>query len=193
MIVLEDTSDDDDGGQDNTEVEVVLGGVIVRVALDAIGQEAEDGTDPEKGGETAKQIAAKFNPLGGGFWWSQLVVSVAFQTLKVAKFWAKFKNFEIAERTTYLFGIRLGETTLNACFVLLTDFFNRISVFGHFDLLTEIGIFRLTHDLSGQVRFSEIIPSKFSKKYFVTFFPAFFVTFSLKISFGTTEQWGRLY
>ena len=69
LIVLEDTSDDDDGGQDDTEVEVVLGGVIVGVALDAIGQEAEDGADPEEGGETSKQIAAKFNPLGGGFRW----------------------------------------------------------------------------------------------------------------------------
>ena len=79
---MENASDDDDGGQDNTEVEVVLGGVIVRVALDAIGQEAEDGADPEEGGETAKQVAAKFNPLGGSFRWGQLVVSVALQTLQ---------------------------------------------------------------------------------------------------------------
>ena len=83
LIILENTSDNNDSSQDNTEVKIILSWIIVGVALNWIGQKAKNGTNPQKSGETAKQIATEFNPLGSGLWWSQLVVAVAFQTLKL--------------------------------------------------------------------------------------------------------------
>ena len=42
LVVLEDTSDDDDGGKDDTEVEVVFDWVLGVDALDGVSEEAED-------------------------------------------------------------------------------------------------------------------------------------------------------
>ena len=67
LVVLEDASNDDDGGKDDTEVEVVLDGILRVDALDRVGEEAENGANPEKGRETTEKVAAELDPLGSRF------------------------------------------------------------------------------------------------------------------------------
>ena len=49
LVVLEDAGNNDHGGQHNTEVQVVHVGVVDGGRLEAVGEEAEDGSDPEEG------------------------------------------------------------------------------------------------------------------------------------------------
>lgn len=41
---------------------VVLGGLLVEMYLDAVGHEAENGTNPQKDGEAAEQLFTEFDP-----------------------------------------------------------------------------------------------------------------------------------
>lgn len=45
---------------------VVPGGVVLGARLDAVGQEAEDGPDPQQDREAPEELAAELDPLGGG-------------------------------------------------------------------------------------------------------------------------------
>merc|ERR1719322_1135373 len=64
LIVGEDTSDSDDSSQDNTQVQVVIWRLLVGGGLDTVGDEAENGSEPEQTGESRKEILTEFDP----FW-----------------------------------------------------------------------------------------------------------------------------
>lgn len=50
-------------------------------SLDGVGQEAEDGTNPQQNGEATKQLTTKLDPFGGGGGWSQGIGSISGQIL----------------------------------------------------------------------------------------------------------------
>merc|ERR1719422_138525 len=52
LIVGEDTSDSDDSGQDDAQVQVVIWRLLVGGGLDTVGDEAENGSEPEQTGES---------------------------------------------------------------------------------------------------------------------------------------------
>ncbi len=56
MVVREDAGDDDDDGQDDAEVEVVVGRIFQFSRLESIGDEAQDGSGPEEKREPAKEL-----------------------------------------------------------------------------------------------------------------------------------------
>lgn len=60
---------------------IVAGGLVLRGGLDGVGQEAEDGADPQKDGEAAEELAAELDPLWGRWRRSQSVGAVAGQVL----------------------------------------------------------------------------------------------------------------
>lgn len=60
---------------------VVIGRLVLRGHLDAVGQEAEDGTDPEQDGEPSEQLTAKLDPLRRGGGRGQRVWTVPGQNL----------------------------------------------------------------------------------------------------------------
>ena len=60
---------------------IVSGRVFVGGRLDAVGDEAEDGADPEQEGETPEEVAAELDPLRGGLGRRQLVGAVPQQNL----------------------------------------------------------------------------------------------------------------
>lgn len=60
---------------------VISSWFILCSSLDGVGQEAEDGTDPQQNGEAAKQLTTELDPLGGGGGWSQGVGSISGQIL----------------------------------------------------------------------------------------------------------------
>ena len=64
LVVGEDPGDDDHGGEDDPQVEVVIGRLLLRQCLDGVGHEAEDRPDPQEEGESAKQVLAELDPLG---------------------------------------------------------------------------------------------------------------------------------
>ena len=82
LVVLEDTSNDDDGGKDDTEVKIVLDGILRVDALDRVGEEAENGANPEKSREATEKVSAELDPLGSRFRRSKLVVAVSLDSLK---------------------------------------------------------------------------------------------------------------
>lgn len=45
---------------------IVIGRLVLCGHLDGVGQEAEDGTDPEQDGEATEQLTAELDPLRGG-------------------------------------------------------------------------------------------------------------------------------
>lgn len=45
---------------------VVSRGIVLRARLDAVGQEAEDGPDPQQDGEAPEELATELDPLWGG-------------------------------------------------------------------------------------------------------------------------------
>ena len=55
----------DNGCQDYSEVEVVIRGLLEGAGLDAVGEEAEDGPEPEKQREASEQILTELDPLWG--------------------------------------------------------------------------------------------------------------------------------
>ena len=73
LVVGEDAGDGDDSSEDNSEVEIVIWGLLVGRGLDTVGHEAEDGADPEQASEPGEQILTELDPLGGCRRWSQLV------------------------------------------------------------------------------------------------------------------------
>jgi len=83
LVILEDTSNNDDGRKDDSEVEVVLDRVLGVDALDRVGEEAKNGANPKKSRKTTEKISAEFNPFGSCFWRSKLVVAVALDSLKM--------------------------------------------------------------------------------------------------------------
>lgn len=60
---------------------IVIGCLVLCGHLDAVGQEAEDGADPEQDGEAAKQLTAELDPLRGGGGRGQGVWTVPGQNL----------------------------------------------------------------------------------------------------------------
>lgn len=60
---------------------VVPGGVVLGARLDAVGQEAEDGPDPQQDGEAPEELAAELDPLRGGGWRRERVRPVPRQDL----------------------------------------------------------------------------------------------------------------
>lgn len=44
---------------------IVVGWFVLHGGLDAVGQEAEDGPDPQQDGEAPEELAAELDPLGG--------------------------------------------------------------------------------------------------------------------------------
>lgn len=60
---------------------VVPRGIVLSACLDAIGQEAEDGPNPQKDGEAPKELAAELDPLRGGRRWCERVRPVPGQNL----------------------------------------------------------------------------------------------------------------
>ena len=76
LVVGEDAGDGDDSSEDNSEVEVIIWGLLVCSCLDTIGKEAEDGSNPEQTGKSREQILTELDPLRGGGRRSQLVEAV---------------------------------------------------------------------------------------------------------------------
>lgn len=75
---------------------IVAGGLVLRGSLDGVGQEAEDGADPQKDGEATEELAAELDPLRGGWGRGEGVGAVpgqvlcrlgVGQTLREAKEW----------------------------------------------------------------------------------------------------------
>lgn len=60
---------------------VVIGRLVLQGHLDAVGQEAEDGTGPEQDGEAAEKLTAELDPLRRGGGRSQGVRTVPGQNL----------------------------------------------------------------------------------------------------------------
>lgn len=60
---------------------VVIGRLFLHDHLDAVGQEAKDGTDPQQDGEASEQLTAELDPLRGGGGGSQRVLTVSGQNL----------------------------------------------------------------------------------------------------------------
>lgn len=60
---------------------VVIGRLILKSHLDAEGQEAKDGADPEQNGEAAEQLTAELDPLRGCGGGSECVLTVSGQNL----------------------------------------------------------------------------------------------------------------
>lgn len=60
---------------------IVIGCLVLCGHLDSVGQEAEDGTDPEQDGEAAEQLPAELDPLRGGGGRGQGVGTVPGQNL----------------------------------------------------------------------------------------------------------------
>ena len=48
------------------QAHVVIGWFILHGGLDAVGQEAENGPDPQQDGEAPKELATELDPLRGG-------------------------------------------------------------------------------------------------------------------------------
>lgn len=60
---------------------IVSSWLILRRSLDGVGQEAEDGADPEQDGEAAEQLTAELDPLWGGRGRGQGIQAVPGQVL----------------------------------------------------------------------------------------------------------------
>lgn len=60
---------------------IVIGCLVLRGHLDAVGQEAEDGTDPEQDGEATEELTAELDPLRGSGGRGQRVWTVSGQNL----------------------------------------------------------------------------------------------------------------
>lgn len=60
---------------------VVARGIVLSACLDAIGQEAQDGANPQQDREAPEELAAELDPLGGGRRWCECVRPVAGQDL----------------------------------------------------------------------------------------------------------------
>ena len=134
LVVGEDAGDGDDSSEDNSEVEIVIWGLLVGRGLDTVSHEAEDGSDPEQTSEPREQILTELDPLWSGGRWSQLVQAM----LLIANF--------------RLFG---GQTTFYVRFEPLQKFrdFNFVNIKLEFFLK----IFRLLIFFSCEERWEKLI------------------------------------
>ena len=66
LVVGEDAGNNDDHGEDDAEVQVVIRRLLQRGGLDGVGEEAEEGAQPEQHGNAAKQRLEELDPLRGG-------------------------------------------------------------------------------------------------------------------------------
>ena len=80
MVVGEDTGDGDDSGQDDTKVQVVIWGLLVGGGLDTVGEEAEDGSQPQETGEPGEEILTELDPFWRGGGRGQLVQAILLNT-----------------------------------------------------------------------------------------------------------------
>lgn len=60
---------------------IVVGWFIFHGSLDAVGQEAEDGPNPQKDGEASKKLATELDPLRGCWGWSEGVGPIPSQNV----------------------------------------------------------------------------------------------------------------
>lgn len=58
---------------------IVIGWFVLHGGLDAISQEAEDGSNPQQDGETPKKLATELDPFRSGRGWSEGVGSIPSQ------------------------------------------------------------------------------------------------------------------
>lgn len=58
---------------------VISSRLVLGRSLDGVGQEAEDGADPQQNGETTKQLTTELDPLWGGRGRSQGVQAIPSQ------------------------------------------------------------------------------------------------------------------
>lgn len=58
---------------------VISSRLVLCRSLDGVGQEAEDGADPQQNGETTKQLTTELDPLWGGRGWGQGVQAIPGQ------------------------------------------------------------------------------------------------------------------
>lgn len=49
---------------------IIPSGLVLCGGLDGVGQEAEDGADPQQNGEATKKLATELDPFWGGGGWS---------------------------------------------------------------------------------------------------------------------------
>lgn len=81
LVVREDTGHDDDGGKYNTQVKIVVGRLIAGTRLDGVGDEAQDGADPQQQREATEQIFTELDPFRGLFGRRQRIRAIALQVL----------------------------------------------------------------------------------------------------------------
>lgn len=61
---------------------IVSSRLVLRGGLDGVGQEAEDGSDPQQDGESSEELSAEFDPLRGGGGWGESVGTVPSEVLR---------------------------------------------------------------------------------------------------------------
>lgn len=81
MVVRENAGNDDDSGQYNAQIQIVVGRLFAGARLNRVGDEAEYGADPQQHRKATKQVLAEFNPFGCLFGGRQRVRAVALQVL----------------------------------------------------------------------------------------------------------------
>lgn len=81
MVVREDAGHDNDGGKYNTQVKIVVGRLIAGTRLDGVGDEAQDGANPQQQREATKEIFTELDPFRRLFGRRQRVRAVALQVL----------------------------------------------------------------------------------------------------------------
>lgn len=81
LVVREDTGHDDDGGKYNTQVKIVVGRLIAGTRLDGVGDEAQDGADPQQQRKATKEIFTELDPFRSLFGRRQRVRAIALQVL----------------------------------------------------------------------------------------------------------------
>ena len=60
---------------------IVIGRFILHGSLDAVGQEAEDGPNPQQDGEAPEKLATELDPLRGGRGWGEGIGSIPSQNV----------------------------------------------------------------------------------------------------------------
>lgn len=61
---------------------IISGGLVLRRSLNGVGQEAEDGSDPQQDGEASKELSAEFDPFWGGGRWGESVGTITSEILR---------------------------------------------------------------------------------------------------------------
>lgn len=61
---------------------IVSSRLVLRGGLDGVGQEAEDGSDPQQDGEPSEELSAEFDPLWGGGGWGESIGTITSEVLR---------------------------------------------------------------------------------------------------------------